>query len=46
MIKEEIQEKYNKTLDEIADIELTADKSKRQRWRELQKIKKRLESKL
>ena len=46
MTKEEVQEKYNKTLDEIADIELTADKSKRQRWRELQKIKKWLESKL
>lgn len=39
MTKEKIQEKYNKTLDEIVDIELTADKSNQLRWRELQKIK-------
>ena len=34
MTEEKIQEKYNKTLDEIADIELIADKSKRLKWRE------------
>lgn len=45
MTKEEIlQEKYKRTLEEIADIELTADKSRRLRWRELQKVKKWLES--
>ena len=44
MTKEEALEKYRKTLKEIADIEFTADKTRRQRWRELQKIKKWLET--
>ncbi len=46
MTPEEIQEKYNKTLEEISDIELNNDKDRRGRWRELQKIKRWLESKL
>lgn len=46
MTQEEKLEKYEKVLDEISDIELTADKSRRIRWRELQKIKKWLKSKL
>lgn len=44
MTPEEIKEKYKKTLKEISDIELTNDKSRRVRWRELQKVKKWLKS--
>lgn len=42
--KEDVLDRYRKTLKEIQDIELTSDKSRRERWRELQKIKKWLES--
>jgi hypothetical protein len=42
--KEDVINKYRLTLKEISDIELTSDKTRRLRWRELQKIKKWLES--
>lgn len=38
--------KYRLTLKEISDIEFTSDKTRRLRWRELQKIKKWLESEI
>jgi len=44
MTPEIFREKWDRTLKEISDIELTNDKSKRLRWRELQKVKKWLES--
>ena len=42
--KEDVINKYRLTLKEISDIESTSDKNRRLRWRELQKIKKWLES--
>ena len=42
--KEDVLNRYRETLKEIKDIELTSDKSRRKRWRELRKIKKWLES--
>ena len=40
MTRKEIIDKYKRCLKEIHQIELTSDKSKRLRWRELQKVKK------
>lgn len=42
--REDVINKYRQTLKEISDIEFTSDKTRRLRWRELQKIKKWLES--
>lgn len=42
--REDVINKYRLTLKEISDIEFTSDKTRRLRWRELQKIKKWLES--
>lgn len=44
--KEDVINKYRLTLKEISDIEFTSDKTRRLRWRELQKIKKWLESEI
>lgn len=44
--REDIINKYRLTLKEISDIEFTSDKTRRLRWRELQKIKKWLESEI
>jgi hypothetical protein len=46
MTQEETERKYKIVINEIHNIELTNDKTKRQRWRELQKIKKWLESEI
>ena len=46
MTQKETERKYKAVIDEIHNIELTNDKTKRQRWRELQKIKKWLESEI
>ena len=44
--REDVINKYRLTLKEISDIEFTSDKTRRLRWRELQKIKKWLESEI
>ena len=44
--REDVINKYKLTLKEISDIEFTSDKTKRLRWRELQRIKKWLESEI
>ena len=44
--REDVINKYRLTLKEISDIEFTSDKTKRLRWRELQKIRKWLESEI
>ena len=44
--REDVINKYRLTLKEISDIEFTSDKTKRLRWRELQKIKRWLESEI
>lgn len=44
--REDVINKYRRTLKEISDIEFTSDKIRRLRWRELQKIKKWLESEI
>ena len=44
--REDVINKYRLTLKEISDIEFTSDKTRRLRWRELQRIKKWLESEI
>jgi hypothetical protein len=44
--REDVINKYRLTLKEISDIEFTSDKTRRLRWRELQKIRKWLESEI
>lgn len=42
--KEEFLQRYKTVCDKIQEIEFPVNKSRRQEWRELQKIKKWLES--
>ena len=44
--REDVINEYRLTLKEISDIEFTSDKTRRLRWRELQRIKKWLESEI
>ena len=46
MTQEQTEREYKMVIDEIHNIELTNEKAKLQRWKELQKIKTYIESKI